>query len=312
MGVQPGIVEKDIWVCTVLQRLFSDMHLKNHLVFKGGTSLSKVYKLIRRFSEDVDLILDWRLFGYGNGELDPYIPRESKTKQDRFNKKIVKNASIYLHESFVPDVKELFSDITGVDVRISENDPNAAEVHYPSLFDVPYVRDRVLLEIGPLASWIPSVWQKIRPYVSEIFPTAVENISIDVLSTTAERTFWEKTTILHTEAHRTNTIPSRYSRHYYDVYKMASSWVKQTAFEDISLLEEVVSFKQLFYPSKWARYDLAVPGTFKLLPEKERVDELEKDYKEMKAMIFEEAPLWESIVETMVQLEGEINSINES
>ena len=93
LGVQPAIIEKDVWVCTVLERLFSDSLLRDHLVFKGGTSLSKVYKLINRFSEDIDLILDWRLFGYGSGEKDPYILRSSKTKQDRFNKEIIRSSA---------------------------------------------------------------------------------------------------------------------------------------------------------------------------------------------------------------------------
>lgn len=67
LGMNPAIVEKDFWVCWILRRLFAEPTLKDHIVFKGGTSLSKVYGLIDRFSEDIDLILDWRLLGYGIG-----------------------------------------------------------------------------------------------------------------------------------------------------------------------------------------------------------------------------------------------------
>ena len=84
-GMSPAIAEKDFWVCWVLKKLFVDPELKKHLVFKGGTSLSKVYGLIDRFSEDIDLVLDWRLLGYGTGGVDPYQGVASKNKQDKFN-----------------------------------------------------------------------------------------------------------------------------------------------------------------------------------------------------------------------------------
>lgn len=226
MQVQPAIIEKDIWVCTVLQMLFSDPFLKDHLVFKGGTSLSKVYKLIHRFSEDIDLILDWRLFGYGEGERDPYSPRRSKTRQDKFNKEINNAAAEYLRAAFVPRLKQIMSDRDDIDVRISDSDSNAVEIMYPSIYSTDYIPSRILLEIGPLAAWVPSKWQRITPYVAEVFPQASGRIDINVLSTTAERTFWEKATILHQEAHRITAPPPRYSRHYYDLFMMARAQVK--------------------------------------------------------------------------------------
>lgn len=307
MGVQPVIIEKDVWVCTVLQRLFSDSLFKDHLVFKGGTSLSKVYKLINRFSEDIDLILDWRLFGYGTGGKDPYFMRSSKSKQDRFNKEIVLASADYVEKSFVPHIAYVLSDIHDIQVQISDSDPNAVEIFYPSTYSVEYVPNRVLLEIGPLAAWVPSRWEQITPYVSEFFPQAVGKISIDVRSTTAERTFWEKATILHQEAHRTTSPPIRYSRHFYDLYKMSLHSVTESALNDPELLQQVVSFKSKFYPSAWARYDLAAPGTFKLISGNMHLKELERDYKDMSIMIFGDVPKWNSLVHRLGQLEEEIN-----
>src|SRR5258707_291617 len=99
-----------------------------------------------------------------------------------------------------------------------------------------------------------------------IFSLLFENPECEVVAIAAERTFWEKATILHQEAHRQKQIPQRHSRHYYDLYKLAGSAVRASALAQTGLLRDVVTFKQRFYPSAWTRYDLAVPGAFKLLP----------------------------------------------
>jgi hypothetical protein len=125
----------------------------------------------------------------------------------------------------------------------------------------------------------------------------------------AERTFWEKATILHQEAHRPGTIPARYSRHYYDFYKMARSKIKAAAFSDLDLLGDVVEFKKLFYSSSWARYDLAVPGSFRLTPPPDQVPALARDYKEMREMFFREPPDFATILAALPVLEEEINGL---
>jgi hypothetical protein len=97
LGMNPAIVEKDFWVRWMLKRLFAEPSIKDQMVFKGGTSLSKVYGLIDRFSEDIDLILDWRLLGYGTEEgSDPYQANVSKTKQSRYNQEMNARAAAYI------------------------------------------------------------------------------------------------------------------------------------------------------------------------------------------------------------------------
>src|SRR5437016_8974914 len=108
--ISPAIMEKDFWVCWILRRLFTDADLKDHLIFKGGTSLSKVYGLIHRFSEDIDLVLDWTLLGYGQGLIDPYQNFDSKGKQDRFNKEINAKATDYIEKKLLSKLNELFDD----------------------------------------------------------------------------------------------------------------------------------------------------------------------------------------------------------
>jgi hypothetical protein len=120
-------------------------------------------------------------------------------------------------------------------------------------------------------------------------------------------------TILHHEAHRPkgNPQPSRYSRHYYDVARMANSAVRQRALEQLDLLADVVEFKQRFYPRGWAQYDLAVPGSLKLAPQGHVLDSVRKDYRDMRAMIFGDVPDFEAILHTLQTLEKEINEKSE-
>ncbi|WP_413853895.1 nucleotidyl transferase AbiEii/AbiGii toxin family protein [Candidatus Ruminimicrobium bovinum] len=127
----------------------------------------------------------------------------------------------------------------------------------------------------------------------------------------AERTFWEKVTILHHEHHRpeNSVTPVRYSRHYYDVFKIGHSHIKEKAFSDLDLLKEVVSFKSRFYPRGWAKYNEAVPGTIKLVPAEHNLKVLSNDYDNMKDMIYGEIPSWDEILDYIAVLEREINSI---
>ena len=127
----------------------------------------------------------------------------------------------------------------------------------------------------------------------------------------AKRTFWEKATILHAEYHRPpeKRLPGRYSRHYYDVAMMAGGPIKQEALADTELLAQVVAHKETFYPSAWARYDLAQPGSIRLVPAASRVAELRLDYRNMAVMIFGEAPAFEKIMEMLGALEEEVNSL---
>jgi len=184
------------------------------------------------------------------------------------------------------------------------------KILYPAAFAESYVRPEVRLEIGPLGSWIPSAKHTVAPYVSQVLPSNFGDQSCPVLTTSAERTFWEKATILHQEAHRKDLIPSRYSRHYYDLCQLAESEIVDRALCDLTLLTNVVQFKERFYPSKWARYDLATPGSFRLLPtSKDQLKELESDYQNMQVMLFGQPPTFEHILQTLKDLELRINNL---
>lgn len=302
MGTTPAVVEKDFWVTWVLNRLFREPDLARQLMFKGGTSLSKVYSLIERFSEDIDLVLNWCVLG----EDDPLAER-SKTKQAQFNTAINEQAHKYIGGKLLRLVESALGDVCGC--RVDVDDPFVIAINYPAAFPDDYLYSEVRLEIGPLASWLPYEDRSISCYAAEVFPKVFEQRDCVVKVIKAERTFWEKATILHQEAHRPegNTQPPRYSRHYYDLARMAKSPVKEQALADPKLLVSVVVFKQRFYPRGWARYDLAKPGTFVLVPEGRVLASVRSDYRAMENMIFGEVWDFEEILALLQVLQEEIN-----
>ena len=301
LHIAPEMVEKDFWVCRILQKLFQEEALRKILRFKGGTSLSKVFRLIQRFSEDIDLILDWRCV---TGE-DPLRSR-SNTKQDDFNKSVQESSGKFISG----DLWAMVAAALGGECSVvsDANDDHVLLLEYPLSFRSSYIVPHIRLEIGPLAAWLPNREFPILPYVAEVFPQL--NVApVSVPTILAERTFWEKVTILHQEHHRPEhlKVPLRYSRHYYDLYMMARSECAVNALKDTALLKQVVDFKRKFYPRAWARYDLAVPGTMELLPAPHSLAPLRADYAAMKDMIFGDYPSWETIIHRLAELQRAIN-----
>ena len=305
-GISSAIVEKDFWVCWTLGRLFASDELAPKIMFKGGTSLSKVFGLIERFSEDIDLILDWAELS----SEDPFEER-SKTKQDKFNKQIVEESRAYIANHLLPTIQSLLGDLCSVSGV--EGEPDIIHVTYPASFSDEYLRPEILLEVGPLAQWAPNDSHEIQPYAADEFPEQFEEPHCRVQAVCVERTFWEKATILHHEAHRSvdKPIPLRVSRHYYDLARMAAHDVRKTALGDVALLRSVVEFKMRFYPQGWARYDLAKPGTLKLIPPDHVLAEIRRDFEAMQIMIYGEAPPLDEILGVLGKLEDEINTLGE-
>jgi hypothetical protein len=300
-GMNPAIAEKDFWVCWVLRRLFADPELRGRMVFKGGTTLSKVYGLIDRFSEDIDLVLDWRLLGYAETlGAEP----ATATQRDKYNKAMNAKAAAYIAG---PLMERLVGVLDGVGVAVDAEDPHTVNVAYPAAFREGYLRPEVRLEIGPLASWVPSAEREIRPYAADQFPGLFADPVCAVVAIDAGRTFWEKATILHQQAHRPGPAPERYSRHYYDLYKLAASDLGRYAARDFGMLADVVAFKQRFYPARWASYETAVPGTLRLLPREDQMAELRRDYAAMGVMIFGETVAFSEIVRGLQELERAVN-----
>ena len=310
IGVNEVILEKDYWVCFVLNYLFSGYKWKDAFTFKGGTSLSKCFNLIQRFSEDIDLILDWRVIGYNFDE--PWMER-SNTKQDKFNKESNLKTEEFLKNEFLPQMEEDFKNMLDDEFRIGidANEPQTILFEYPKAFKSSYLTQVVRLEIGTLAAWTPSEVIGIVPDIKKIYPMLFEGEFIEIRTVLPERTFWEKATILHHEANRPKDLvmPKRYARHYYDLFCIANSKYKDRAFQNTELLEKVVQFKQKFYPRKWAKYEEATIKAIRLMPDEYRLEEIREDYKNMSEMFFRDYPRFEEVMHKIAELEKEIHEI---
>lgn len=310
MGLTDAIVEKDFWVCYTLDYLFQRSAWQGSIAFKGGTSLSKAFNLINRFSEDIDLILDWRILGYEKQE-----PWEDRTNNQQriFNEESKARNEIFLEKEFCPTIKKEISKELNIDAKIyiDNNDKQSVLFSYPRLFSNPSILQVIRLEIGALAAWTMIQPSSIRSYVSQYYPNLFEEEVTTVLTVSPERTFWEKVTILHHEANRpeSSKMPQRYSRHYYDLYCMSMTQVKDSAYEHIDILEKVVNFKMKFYPRTWAKYQDAVSGTLKLIPPEYRLSALKADYEAMQEMLYGEVPSFDEILLVLKQIEEEINNL---
>ena len=310
LGFHEAIVEKDFWVCLMLDYLFHRCSFKDAFTFKGGTSLSKCFGLIKRFSEDIDLILDWRVLGYDR--LEPWRKR-SNSQQNRFNEDTNNKAAQFIAGKLLPELQSDLSEIIGKPAELSVDaiDNQTVCFHYPRIFQANGILQSIRLEIGALAAWTPASQKNILSYVAECYPDIFDQAETAVLTTDAVRTFWEKVTILHHEANRPadSPMPVRYSRHYYDIYCMTKAGVHLKAFDQLPLLKKVVDFKMKFYPRKWARYEDAVPGMIKLLPPEHRYKALDDDYQKMSEMMFGEYPDFKTLMICLDDLEKAINQL---
>ncbi len=290
-GLAAPAVEKDFWVCWILKKIFEDPDLANLVLFKGGTTLSKCFGLIERFSEDIDLILDWTVLT----DEDPYEER-SNTQQDRFNKQIAAAAERYISDQMLAQVSKAVA--VHCAATLDEGKPHSILLHYPKAFASDYIKPEVELEFGAMSAMHPSGEFTISPYCAEVAPQLFVAPDINVRAIEAKKTFWDKVTILHVEAHRSEDRPHlpRYSRHYYDLFRMINSSVLEEAMADLSLLKDVVAFKAKFYPQSWANYQTAIEGNFKLLPQAHTRKVLENDYAQMEEMIFGDYPSFDKIL----------------
>ena len=134
-GITKEIVEKDFWVCLMLDYLFTKSKFKNLLTFKGGTSLSKGFDIINRFSEDIDLILDWTSLGVGF--LEPWEQR-SNTKQDEFNKNLNLKAEDFIKCELLEDIKQNLTKLlnTEINVVVDDKESQVINFHYPKVYNL--------------------------------------------------------------------------------------------------------------------------------------------------------------------------------
>jgi predicted nucleotidyltransferase component of viral defense system len=315
MNVSENIIEKDFWVCFILKVLFSLDGLKEHLTFKGGTSLSKIYRLIARFSEDIDISIERKFFGF-DGEREPLNATSSK-KSKKLIEELSAKCTNYVKDEFLKTLeKELVqyfeTNTWSLEIDPDDKDQQTILFHYPSLFKSKstYIKKNVKIEIGARSDHWPVSMKKVISYTEEMFPALTNENQILIRVLNMERTFWEKATILHKYAHfpTDKNVPLRQSRHYYDFYKLLHSDAKNLAISNLELLEKVVIHKELYFRSAWASYDTAKKGSLKLIPNAKILEAMETDYLAMQEMFFDEIPSWNTIVKSVSDFEKDFNS----
>jgi hypothetical protein len=313
------IVEKDFWVCFTLRLLFETPGLSDKFVFKGGTSLSKIFNIIKRFSEDVDLSIDPNWLGFDGDKSPDKAP--SRTQFNKRCKELNKACITAVEKRVQPILEQAISEILG--------SPDSSKTHLSFDFDKVtkspvlifhyptkesdergYIHPRVKLELGSLTDQAPTGSHTATSWVAEEFPAEFNAPKFHVVSLEAERTFWEKATILHAEYHKPQEKPMRnhLSRDIYDLCCMASHKSGQRALADVELLERVVTYKKTYFHSNWANYDAAKPGTLCLMPPNYRFSELKTDYGQMQEMFYETPPDFDDLLEKLRTIEEKLNS----
>ena len=284
-NISPVILEKDFWVCWLLGILF-ESEFANTLVFKGGTSLSKVFRLIERFSEDIDLSLSPDFLGL------PEVG-SSRNQANKWMTKAEAVCGLTVCKRIMPVLEAIAETVLG------KRSPNWFEfltdpathspvvlLHYPSTqpAGLEYLKRSVKLEFGSLTDQQPTGRHFVRPWIAEILPEAFSDWRCEVVALEIERSFWEKATILHTEYHRPadKPTPDRFSRHYADTAALSSHPAADKALRNHALRDRVVQWKGRFFGSSWANYEEAKPGTFRLVPSAQRLAALRRDYEAMR------------------------------
>ena len=313
----PTYVEKDLWVCVVLDAIFNGLPNGHpRLLFKGGTSLSKVFGLIDRFSEDIDLVVYRDDLGFG-GDRDPTAASAlSKKKRAELFKTLTNECSSYV----LGDLRTALADAIGEaseGCRIvpDTDDPQSLLVEYPTLYPASvtaYVAPSVKIEAGARSALDPNQSRGVTAFIDdELNEASLDVVNIRVLS--PQRTYWEKLLILH-GAHcgyrDEGRIPedrNRISRHYYDAAMITATEAGASALSDLDLLDAVRSHNLMAFKQAWKRFEQATPGSVKLVPQPGLRDAIERDYAAMQSMILGEAPEFEWINERLKEAETTIN-----
>lgn len=307
----PVILEKDFWVCWLLGVLFNS-RFADHLVFKGGTSLSKVFGVIARFSEDIDLSLSPEFLNLPDAGT-------SRNQADKWMKRAEAECSAAVRDLIGPELEAAVTAVLGERGGgwfefLTDEATNSPVLlfHYPSTQSAgfPYLKRSVKLEFGSLTDQQPAGRHAVRPWMAEVIEQAFTDWRCDVVSLEVERTFWEKATILHAEFHRPadRPTPDRFSRHYADTAALARHGAAATAVEQHELRDRVVRWKGQFFGSSWARYDLAKPGTFRLVRLAARRQALERDYAAMRDMYISDPGTFDEVMKVLDELEKRINA----
>jgi hypothetical protein len=321
LGTTPQNVEKDFWVCWTLDALFNGLPPGPRLLFKGGTSLSKGFGLIRRFSEDIDVTVFRDDLGAGHSveQLQALSGKKRQAALDAIRAACEAHISGPLLEQ-LSQVAAAASERNGLGadqlrVELDTEDSQTLLLYYPTSTERDtYIDKRVRIESGAKSALDPNSVRSISPYVAEDIPgtaLAVPNVTV----VDADRTFWDKVVILHGLRRWFDSKEvlrgggHRISRHYYDLHQLMQSETGQRALANPALGADCVAHARMFFNRPAFDLASAHPPTFALVPEGGMYDELRRDYAAMSGMIFGTAPRFEDVVESVAELQSLVNAV---
>ena len=313
-GHQGFVFEKDIWVVQILKILF-DAPFGKDLVFKGGTSLSKAYNVIRRFSEDLDITYDIRAFAPDIvADSEEALP-PNRSQEKRWTKTVRKRLEEWTREEARAVIEEGLVR-TGFQVAGFRTENDQIYIAYEPLFEYPgFIKPEVKVEFGARSTGEPHVERQVRCDVADLVPEIVfpsAHLSVMV----AERTFWEKATSMHVFCHRKRGRGNRLSRHWHDLVRLDDAGYGEKAFADRGLALSVARHKSIFFPEKDAdgnriHFEVCVSGGMQLVPTGEAYNLLADDYEAMvrAGMLFNDPEPFENIMGRCADIEARANNV---
>lgn len=313
MGINlpPAAIEKDWWVVRTLELVFNSS-IAPYTVFKGGTSLSKAWNLIDRFSEDIDLALDRRFLGFD--KKDEEMTNSQVSKLRRISAK-------FIAETYYPELAELFNaaglivNINLGEIKTDDQDPLIIEIYYPSVTEsMAYLQPRVLIEVGSRSLIEPFDNRSFTSMVGEKYkgrPFADGDINIP--SVNPQRTFLEKIFLLHEEFQLpTERIKvERKSRHLYDLEKLMDTEYAMAALNNTALYETIVNHRAKLTPLRGIDYANHTPDKINPIPPDAIIGAWEKDYQAMQeSMLYNPSLSFDKLIERLYELKSRINNLN--
>ena len=310
IGLPAAAVEKDWWVVRTLELVFASS-IALHTVFKGGTSLSKAWRLIDRFSEDIDLALDRKFLGYDKTDDEMTGSQVSKLRR---------HSAKFIAEKFFPELTEMFQNaglnvkIQLATIKIEDQDPIIIEIYYPSVTEqVAYLQPRILIEVGSRSLIEPFDTRSFTSMVGEKYHGRVfADGNIVIPSVNPQRTFLEKVFLLHEEFQLpTEKIKvERKSRHLYDLEKLMDTEYAMAALANNALYRTIVEHRAKLTPLRGIDYALHTPDKINPIPPDSIIGAWEKDYKAMQESMFYNPSLsFDKLIERMRELKKRINNL---
>jgi len=309
LGRRAEILEKDIWLCQALGTLFT-LPCRKPMAFKGGTSLSKVYQAIERFSEDIDVTIDYRSLLADAPDLAALSNTQRKKLSDTLKAALIDHVTKELAPALRGALAETLPGHE-IGIEVSE-DAEKLWLFYPSAVENTdaYLRPSLLIEFGGRNATLPQDTLTITADVAAHVP-ALRFPAARVAVLSPMRTFWEKATLIHVECQRLDLRAGaeRLSRHWYDLARLADHDIGNKAIRDAELLKDVLRIKETFFRSGHSHYDLCLSGELKLIPQAPMLAALRQDYQAMlnAQMFYGDILPFERIVERLTALEKQIN-----